>query len=107
VNKQQAKELVADMSWEDVKSILRSARENIQDDEHWEKRSKINKILSKGKAFNIYWNGIEKHTGRISEEIRFVARNIMYEFGEDAGFKPTQKKKKPLPPVYHEDPVKF
>lgn len=109
MRKHEAELLVRGMTWGQIKGILKLARRNIHHDEHWRARSKLNPCLTKGLGFNIFWRGLQNHCDEqiVPERLMFVAANVMYEFGEAAGFRAAKKDKKELPPPSHQDPMKI
>jgi hypothetical protein len=110
MTKSEAKKLVEDMTWGEIKDLLQKAyTQDAKFSYKWNKRSKCNKSFTKGAIFNIFWKGISDQSNdkKVGDSLsKIAAANIMYEFGELAGFSAPPKKYKKLPPAYYEDPVK-
>ncbi len=112
MTKSEAKKLVKkqrDLRWRDIKEILRLARRaSPVNSNEWRQRSTINKSLTKGAMFNIFWHDVVDMDADafVSRDIvGFVAENVIREFGAMSGYFPKMRVKRNLPEIYHEDPV--
>lgn len=75
-----------------------------------DKRSKVNKVLSKAMVYNIMVKGYQKHPDdEIVEGINCIsAKNILREFGEFwTGWTPEKPKKQEPVDFVHEDAIDF
>lgn len=72
------------------------------------RRSVVNKGMSKAKAFNILWEGHKNHedTEKIRGAACLGAKNALWEFGECwEGWQPEKPGAKAKPRIHHEEPI--
>lgn len=106
MTKYEAKRIIAEekMTWGDIKDLLREVRAD--ENFNWESRSVVNKIMSKGVSFNIYWKGIQGHDDSqlvAHSRVGFVGANILREFSN----RKVVRKKKELPDIHHQEPMEI
>ena len=102
MKKSEARQLVeAGITWGEIQQVLIDARNAGQADE---RRSSLNKSMTKAVAFNIFWRAIkDKDPSKRVEGIGsgIAATNVLREFNK--GSKGSSKKQLPKP--YHEEPI--
>lgn len=108
MNKNSAKRIAREneISYGEIKEILTKARAS---DINWEAVSSVNKGITKGVAFNIFWKGItdEDHVVPYST---LYAQNVLREFGEFsqyADYNNPKKQRNATTKVVHQEPMEI
>lgn len=101
MNRATAKKISETITFEQLKQMFLNAKENITD---WEQVSCVNKLMTKGMAWNILYQGL-------SEDMRYRStgiKNMIWEFGDHLDSELIPKKKKRVEfnvTVAHQEPI--
>lgn len=99
MTKTEAKKLAETITTEEILELREAVKQGIT---NWKERARVNKLMTKGLAFNILLANLNADT-----KLHFLAkRNILLEFGDflPGRLKPIKKRKVHLPAPVHQEP---
>lgn len=104
MDKKSASEIATKTTIGQLESMLRVARATFKS---WKAPSAVNKSLTKGYSFNVYWEMLMEYKEE-EREVPFVGvRNMIHDFGDflPDDVKPSGSSRSDYPDPWHQDPI--